>query len=59
MAFSSKPELRAFDTDGLGEQMMERKAQLLAQFKGNGLPTPVTRAFTGHKLKQGAPVESR
>jgi hemerythrin superfamily protein len=47
------------DMGELGEQMTKRKAQLLAQFKANGLPTPVTRSFTGHKLKQGTPVESR
>ena len=45
------------DVDSLGERMTARKQELLAQFKTNGLPTPTTRAFTGHELKQGEPVE--
>jgi hypothetical protein len=46
------------DLDTLGERLLARKQQLLAQFKANGLPPPITRAFTGHKLKQGKPVEA-
>jgi hemerythrin superfamily protein len=46
------------DLDSLGERLMARREQLLAQFKANGLPPPTTRAFTGHKLKQGKPVEA-
>jgi hemerythrin superfamily protein len=44
------------DVDALGERMAKRKNELLAQIKANGLPTPTTRSFSGHKLKQGAPV---
>jgi hypothetical protein len=45
------------DVEGLGERMAARKKELLAQFKAEGLPTPTTRAFTGHDLKQGEPIE--
>jgi len=44
------------DMDALGEQLATRKAELLATIKSNGLPPPETRSFTGHKIKQGAPV---
>jgi len=44
------------DVEALGNRLTARKAELLAQFKANGLPEPTTRSFTGHKLKQGAPV---
>jgi hypothetical protein len=44
------------DMDALGEQLVARKAELLATIKSNGLPPPETRSFTGHKMKQGAPV---
>ena len=44
------------DMDALGEQMAARKKELLAEFKANGLPTPQTRSFTGHKLTQSQPV---
>lgn len=44
------------DMDALAERMAARKEELLADFKANGLPTPKTRSFTGHKLRQGEPV---
>jgi hemerythrin superfamily protein len=44
------------DMDALGEKMAARKQQLLAEIKANGLPTPKTRSFTGHKLAQSQPV---
>jgi Hemerythrin HHE cation binding domain len=44
------------DMDALGERLMTRKTELLAEFKAGGLPAPTTRAFTGHKLRQGKPV---
>jgi hypothetical protein len=47
------------DVDALGERMAKRKNELLAQFKATGLPAPTTRSFSGHKLKQGAPVASQ
>jgi hypothetical protein len=44
------------DMDALGEQLAARKQELLAEFKASGLPSPQTRSFTGHKLRQGQPV---
>ena len=44
------------DMDALGEKMAARKRELLADIKANGLPTPKTRSFTGHKLAQSQPV---
>ena len=44
------------DMDALGQQLAARKQELLAQIKKEGLPTPETRSFTGHKLEQGEPV---
>ena len=44
------------DMEALGERMAARKKELQAQFKANGLPTPKTRSFTGHKLEQSQPV---
>ena len=44
------------DMDALGEKMAARKRELLADIKANGLPTPTTRSFTGHKLAQSQPV---
>jgi hypothetical protein len=42
--------------EALGEQLAARKAELLAEYKSRGLPTPKTRSFTGHKLEQSQPV---
>ena len=44
------------DMDALGDQMAARKQEALAQIKANGLPTPKTRSFTGHKLEKSQPV---
>jgi len=44
------------DLTRLGEQLMAEKESLLAKFKAQGVPPPVTRTFTGHKLKQGKTV---
>ena len=46
------------DMDALGDQMAARKKELLADIKANGLPVPQTRSFTGHKLRQGVPVDA-
>ncbi|MEX0807246.1 MAG: hemerythrin domain-containing protein [Dongiaceae bacterium] len=46
------------DVDALGAQMDARKKELLAQIKANGLPELETRSFTGHELRQSAPIES-
>ena len=45
------------DMDALGERMMARKKELLAEIKANGIPAPQTRSFKGHDLEQGAPVD--
>ena len=44
------------DMDALGDRMAARKEQLMAKFKTEGLPAPLTRSFTGHKLQQGHTV---
>jgi hypothetical protein len=44
--------------DELGERLRTRKEELMAQIEKNGLPPPETRSFTGHKMRQGAPVEA-
>jgi hypothetical protein len=47
------------DLEGLGERMMQRKQELMAEFgEGDNLPAPETRSFTGHELQQGKPVET-
>src|SRR5215475_13189178 len=46
------------DLDALGERLMARKQELMAEFKEGNLPPPQTRSFTGHQLEQGKPVES-
>lgn len=45
------------DVEDLGERMAARKKELLASIKSGGLPTPETRSFSGHELKQGTPIE--
>jgi hypothetical protein len=42
--------------DAHGDQSAARKAELLSAIKKNGLPPPETHSFTGHEMKQGAPV---
>lgn len=45
------------DLDALGEQLAQRKADLTALYKRNGLPKPKTRTLTGApKLELGQPV---
>jgi hypothetical protein len=44
------------DVDALGERLVARKEELLDQIESDGLPTPETRSYTGHELKQGQPV---
>ena len=46
------------DVEALGARLAARKKELLAQFKANGLPSPETRSFTGHKVIQKSPVAS-
>ncbi len=47
------------DLDALGDRMALRKGELLAMIKSQGLPPPVTRTFTGHKLLQGKTIDSK
>jgi len=44
------------DMMALADRLAARKQQLLAKFKAEGLPPPITRTFTGHKLQQGKTV---
>lgn len=44
------------DVDALGEQMKARKEALQAEIQSNGIPTPLTRSFTGHNLEESRPV---
>ncbi len=44
------------DVDALGRAMADRKAELLADFASGRLPPPETRSFSGHQLKESAPV---
>ena len=47
------------DMEGLGERLMQRKQELMAEFgEGDNLPAPETRSFIGHELQQGKPVEA-
>lgn len=45
------------DVEALGERLMTRKQELLAEFEKK-LPPPQTRSFTGHKLVQSHPVDA-
>jgi len=45
------------DLQELGGRIMTRKQELLTQFEGGNLPPPETRSFTGHKMRQGKPVD--
>lgn len=47
------------DMEALGERVAARKQELLTKIKAEGLPPPVTRSFTGHKLEQGKTVEAK
>jgi hypothetical protein len=47
------------DLEALGDRLALRKGELLAMIKTEGLPAPVTRSFTGHKLLQGKTVEGK
>jgi Hemerythrin HHE cation binding domain len=44
------------DGEALGEQLMTRKEALKAEIQSGGIPTPQTRSFTGHDLKESRPV---
>ena len=44
------------DLARLGERLAARKEELKAQIEWEGLPVLKTRSYTGHELKQGAPV---
>src|SRR5688572_423819 len=46
------------DMDALGERLLQRKAELLAEFKRSGVPAPQTRSMSGAKLRRGEPVDA-
>jgi hypothetical protein len=46
------------DIEELGARLKARKQELMTQFKAGGLPSPETRSFMGHELKQGSPVSA-
>lgn len=46
------------DVDDLGARMQARKQELTSEFKASGLPSPETRSFMGHELRQGAPLNA-
>ena len=48
----SQARKAGLDMDALGEQMADRKAQLIAQYKAEGLPTPETPTFEATHLGQ-------
>jgi hypothetical protein len=56
--FFAQARKAGLDMDALGEQLAARKAELLAAIKKDGLPPPITRSFTGHKMQQGEPLEA-
>ena len=53
-----RAQAKAADLDlkELGEQLAARKAELMAQFKRNGLPAPTTRSMKGVHLAQSESV---
>jgi hemerythrin superfamily protein len=44
------------DLDALGEQMVARKKELMAQFDSKGIPTPVTLTMKAPPLEQSQPA---
>jgi hypothetical protein len=46
------------DMEGLAERLRARKEELKKQIEKAGLPPPITRSFTGHKLEQGHTLEA-
>jgi hemerythrin superfamily protein len=44
------------DLTALGEQLAQRKKDLVNLYKRNGLPPPMTRTLKGPKIQRGAPV---
>lgn len=46
------------DLGDLADRLMARKEELMARFEEGDLPPPETRSFTGHKMRQGKPVQA-
>jgi hypothetical protein len=44
------------DLDALGEQLAERKQELMEQFEAKGIPAPVTRTMKAPPLEQRRPT---
>jgi hypothetical protein len=57
--FFAQARQAGVDMIALGDQLFARKAELMAAIKKDGLPPPITRSFTGHKMQQGEPLEAR
>ena len=55
----SQARAAGLNMDELGARMAARKEELLAEFKTKGLPSPETRAFSGHTLEKGTPVDEK
>jgi hypothetical protein len=47
------------DVEELGQRMAARKQEILDEFQKRGLPTPLTRAYGGHALREGTPAEEK
>jgi len=46
------------DLDGLGTALAERKKEVIAKFRSEGVPAPKTRVMKGAELERGEPVEA-
>ena len=46
------------DMMDLGQRLATRKAELMKEYKSDGIPTPETRSMRGVELKIGHPVEA-
>lgn len=54
----SQAKASGLDLNNIGARLLERKNELTAKFKTEGLPTPTTRTMKGVQLAKGAPVEA-
>ena len=46
------------DIQRLGEQLLQRKNELMQEIDPDNLPDPKTRSYKGHKLIQSTPLEA-
>jgi hypothetical protein len=52
----SQAKAAGLAVDDLGVRMQTRKDKLTADIEANGFPALSTRSFSGHRMKQGHPV---